>query len=411
MSASSPPRLMLYNGLGHGLGHRERCLKIATEFVAELPGAEVLLVTAAASGLDDRLPPAVEVLALPPGGIGLGTGSFVPADPESDLAAVHTARAQMIRDAVVRFRPDLVLVEHLATGMCGELLPAFELMETLRPRPKLVLGVRDIIDEPAANVQPAWERTGAFDEIATRYDRVLVYGCEQLVATADRYGFAAPSAGKLAYCGYIGPPRQPAPGPRRACPTVVVTGGGGVDAYPLMSRCIAALRALGAKARVILVAGPAMSDADRDALVQLASGTAIEVRAQEERMLELLATTDVVISMAGYNTLTEAIAAGCRVLVMPRLWATPRQAVEARENGRTDAPTESEQQLRAELFAQLGLVEVIEPAAGPEAIAAAVECALEAGAPEACELALDGATRVTQQLCELLGATRHGRAP
>jgi predicted glycosyltransferase len=53
-------RLLLYNGYGHGLGHRERSIKIATAFVAELPQAEALLVTAAGDGLARRLPPRVE---------------------------------------------------------------------------------------------------------------------------------------------------------------------------------------------------------------------------------------------------------------------------------------------------------------------------------------------------------------
>jgi predicted glycosyltransferase len=58
---------------------------------------------------------------------------------------------------------------------------------------------------------------------------------------------------------------------------------------------------------------------------------------------------------------------------------------------------------RIELFAQLGLIEVVEPAAGPDEIAATVERALRAGAPEPCKLPLDGAARVARELLELLG--------
>jgi predicted glycosyltransferase len=60
-------RLLIYNGLGQGLGHRERVLKIATAFATELPRAQVLLATAAGESLARRLPPGVEGLALGPG--------------------------------------------------------------------------------------------------------------------------------------------------------------------------------------------------------------------------------------------------------------------------------------------------------------------------------------------------------
>jgi predicted glycosyltransferase len=85
-------------------------------------------------------------------------------------------------------------------------------------------------------------------------------------------------------------------------------------------------------------------------------------------MGSLPATADVVISLGGYNTLTEAIAAGCRVLVMPRTWTSATQALEA---GQTNLSiSESEQLFRIELFGQLGLIEVVEPVAGPDEIAA-----------------------------------------
>jgi predicted glycosyltransferase len=394
-------RLLIYNGLGgEGLGHRERVLKIATAFAAELPGAQVLLATAAGTGLARRLPPQVEVLALAPGGVVRGPGH--PELPtQGDIVAVHAARAQVIRDAAARFQPDLVLVEHFPTGVLEELLETFELLRTARRPPKLVLGLREIICEPPPRVHKAWGDEGLYEEIASRYDRVLVYGSECLLASASRYGYAEAAAGKLRYCGYVGPVDPITRSVRDGDGTIVVTGGGGAFAYSMMSRCVPALLSVSERRRVIFVTGPTMHSSDRGALVALASGSAIEVRADEERMSSLLATADVVISLGGYNTLTEAIAARCRVLVMPRMWTSASQA---REAGQTNLPiSESEQLLRIELFGQLGLIEVVEPTAGPDEIAATVERALRAGAPEPCKLPLDGAARVARELLELLG--------
>jgi predicted glycosyltransferase len=394
-------RLLIYNGLGgEGLGHRERALKIATAFTAELPRAQVLLATAAGDDLARRLPPGVEGLALAPGGVVRGPGRVELPTP-GDIVAVHAARARVIRDAAARFQPDLVLVEHFPTGMLEELLETFDLLGAAHRPPKLVLGLREIICEPPPRVHKAWEDEGLYDEIASRYDRVLVYGCEWLLASASRYGYAEAAAGKLRYCGYVGPVHPIRRGSHTGDGTIVVTGGGGAFAYPMMARCVPALRTVSAHRRVIFVTGPRMNSPDRDSLVALASGSAIEVRTHEERMSSLLATADVVISLGGYNTLTEALAARCRVLAMPRRWMSASQALEA---GQTNLPiSESEQLLRIELFRRLGLIEVVEPEAGPDEIAATVEHALRAGAPEPCRLPLDGAARAAGELVELLG--------
>jgi predicted glycosyltransferase len=393
-------RLLIYNGLGQGLGHRERVLKIATAFAAEVRRAHVLLATAAGESLARRLPPGVEVLALAPGGVVRGPG-LVELPTPGDIVAAHAARAQVIHDAAARFQPDLVLVEHFPTGMLDELLETFDLLRAARRPPKLVLGLREIICEPPSRVHEAWADEGIYEEIATRYDRVLVYGCEHLLASASRYGYAEAAAGKLRYCGYVGPVHPIRRGSHTGDGTIVVTGGGGAFAYPMMARCLPALRSVAERRRVIFVTGPAMESSDHGALVALASGSAIELRSREESMSSLLATADLVISLGGYNTLTEALAARCRVLAMPRTWTS---ATQAREAGQTNLPiSESEQLLRIELFAQLGLIEVVEPAAGPDEIAATVERALAAGAPEPCKLPLDGAARAARELLELLG--------
>jgi predicted glycosyltransferase len=197
--------------------------------------------------------------------------------------AAHAARAHVIHDAAARFQPDLVLVEHFPTGMLGELLETFDLLRAARRPPKLVLGLREIICEPPSRVHEAWADDGIYEEIATRYDRVLVYGCERLLASASRYGYAEAAAGKLRYCGYVGPVHPIRCGSHTGDGTIVVTGGGGAFAYPMMARCVPALRSVAERRRVIFVTGPAMESSDHGALVALASGSAIELRSREER--------------------------------------------------------------------------------------------------------------------------------
>jgi hypothetical protein len=54
----------------------------------------------------------------------------------------------MILQAVTNFQPDLVLVDKVAAGVQGELLPALRYLRAYSPQTRLVLGMRDIEDSP-----------------------------------------------------------------------------------------------------------------------------------------------------------------------------------------------------------------------------------------------------------------------
>jgi predicted glycosyltransferase len=195
-----------------------------------------------------------------------------------------------------------------------------------------------------------------------------------------------------------------------------VTGGGGFDAFPMMQRSLAALEHLRvAPHHMVLVAGPLMPHDDHAELRRLASSTdKAEVWRQADNPLEVLAAADVVVSMCGYNTVTEAIALGRRVLVMPRRRVSGLEAVRALQrddvaNDSEERVNPSEQVLRARAFAERGLVEIIADDAGPHAIAAAIDVALSSPAQPPAGLQLDGLANVTRLIYELIDPDRRSR--
>src|SRR5690606_1375588 len=135
-------------------------------------------------------------------------------------------------------RPDLFLVDHEPAGAMDELLPALALLRELGTR--TVLGLRDILDAPA-RTRAAWAEAGVNRLIAEAYDQILVYGDPAFFPSREAYGLDILKPGAVTECGVVTtvghvPRLRTLEAPRR----VVVSGGGGRDAYPLIEAAIAA---------------------------------------------------------------------------------------------------------------------------------------------------------------------------
>ncbi len=92
----------------------------------------------------------------------------------------------------------------------------------------------------------------------------------------------------------------------------------------------------------LLVTGPFMPDAERGRLEKLCRGlSSVIIRPFERDVPSLMHAADAVVTMGGYNSLCEVTGSGTRALVIPR--TSPR----------------TEQLLRAQAFARLGLVDLL----------------------------------------------------
>src|SRR5262249_42521019 len=111
-------------------------------------------------------------------------------------------RASVIREAVQAFRPHLFLVDHKPTGVWGELLPTLRALRDREDHPTVILGMRDIVDDPDV-VREGWRRDETYQTISDHYDEVLVYGCRDVFDMASEYGLDAELGDRITYCGYV----------------------------------------------------------------------------------------------------------------------------------------------------------------------------------------------------------------
>lgn len=344
-------RVLLYSHDTFGLGHLRRNLAIATHLLQRRQPFSALLLTGSPVAASWPMPAGLKVQALTPV-VKTGAEEYVSRDGASSFASVKASREKVILDSIIRYRPDVFLIDHAPAGMKGELLKALAFIRKTMPETRTVLGLRDILDSPEV-VRSLWQEQNIYQLLDNAYDHILVYGSRHLFDLVREYEIPDCIAAKTHYCGYIArtiktistPDSWPSNVSHAARPVVLVTAGGGGDGYPLLSAYLRALNNLPqGVAQSILVPGPLMApDEQRTLSAAAAQRSDVRVVLFTTDLLELIQRADLVVSMAGYNTTAEILVAKKPAILVPR--GAPRM----------------EQRLRATLLHKLGLAWAILP--------------------------------------------------
>lgn len=189
-------RIALYSHDAQGLGHLRRNLAIA-EAVSRTPGRAVLLLTGAREAGVFPMPPGTDCLSLP--ALHKAEGRYVPRSLGLGLEEVIELRSDMIRAALTRFAPDLLIVDKHPLGVRGEMEPA---LRALGGRARVVLGLREVLDDPAA-VDREWREEGTVASIRELYDAVWVYGDPHVYDPVTQYTGLGDVAAMVRQTGYI----------------------------------------------------------------------------------------------------------------------------------------------------------------------------------------------------------------
>ncbi len=353
-------RIALYSHDTMGLGHARRNMLIANALASASTPADILLVSGANETNAFAMPPAVDVLSLPSLRKG-DDGHYHSRRLDMSLGDMTSLRAETIRAALLAFAPDVLIVDNVPRGAARELDPALAALRAAGGT-RIVLGMRDILDEPAV-VAREWERADNLQALREHYDAIWVYGDPLVFDTARAYSFPFDVAAKLSYTGYLDGRQRPSfsesesdaavealrlpPGRLALCLV-----GGGQDGQSVATAFVQAR--LPEDMNAVVVTGPYMPD---DVQQQLHAEAATHLRLRVLDFLPeptlLLSRAERVIAMGGYNTVGELLAFEKPALIVPRV--KPRR----------------EQWIRAQRLRQLGLVDVLHPdAVTPAAMSA-----------------------------------------
>lgn len=342
------PRILYYCHDTFGLGHLRRTLALAAHARSQVPRLSQLIVTGSPVASAFPLPPGCDFVKLP-AVVKKGAGEYAARTLDVEFDEVSQLRSDILLASVRVFEPDVMVVDHTPTGLKGEVIAALLWLHQSAPRARLVLGLRDIIDEPGS-VKRDWLRDGVHHMLDHVYDRVLIYGDQDVFDPIAAYGMSSVAAAKSEFVGYLG--REPGiPSVQRwrrsdAEKLVVVTAGGGGDGAPLLRAAAEALGrgAMAERVTAVLVTGPLMEDHARAELTAYVAGRPnLHLLTFADDLPGLMRSADAIIAMGGYNTVCELLSLGRPTLVVPRVH--PRR----------------EQLIRAEALASRALLRMLHP--------------------------------------------------
>lgn len=344
-------KVALYSHDTMGLGHIRRNMTIARTLAGSGMQASVLLITGANIATGFEMPPGVDCLTLP--AIRKDrNGNYHSNTLDLPLRELISIRSKIIRGAIEGFEPDVLIVDNVPRGVKGEL---DETLEFLRNHgdTRCVLGLRDILDAPDG-VRNEWQKHSNVDWIRRCYDSIWVYGDPAIYDPVHEYGFPDDIASMVHYTGYLD--RCPTPGTAvqphsrifrddvdlPAGEMLLCMAGGGQDGCMLAQMVCEA--SLPPDISVVILTGPFMPSDIRQKLHRCAaSKPQLQILEFHPEPTKLLAHADHIISMGGYNTVSEILSLEKRALIVPRV--SPRR----------------EQLIRARRFESLGLIDMAHP--------------------------------------------------
>lgn len=352
----NPKRVLFCTNEATGLGHLRRTLLLCEGLRAQIPDLSTLLVTGSAMAHGFRLPPGVDYVKLPCV-TKVAPDRYVARSLNGSVEQALALRERITLETTRTYRPDILFVDHLPLGVQGELRKTLEYVTSHLPNTRVVLNLRDILDD-GPTLAARWRQTGVFEALEEFYDRILIYGVPAVYDMLEEYEFPEAVRRKTSFCGYIPRPvdKPASVAVRRSLylngeKFVVVTVGGGFDGARVVERYLEALPNVCHHTAVtsLVLLGPEMQPDQARRIMQLATknlaanGCRIKFADFVEDALPCMDAADLVISMAGYNAVSEILWLKKKAITIPR--RPPRQ----------------EQLIRSEKLQQYGLTQVIHP--------------------------------------------------
>ncbi len=335
------PRILFYSHDTFGLGHLRRSRALAAAITQADPTASALILTGSPVAGRFTFPRRVDHVRLP-GVTKRADGSYASQTIGMGIEEVTELRARLIQTAVEQYDPDVFVVDKEPTGFRGELLRTLETLERSR-RTRLVLGLRDVLDEPEV-LAAEWARKDAVAATERFYDEIWVYGLRSVYDPTKGLPLSPAAQSRIHWTGYLRRDLGPVGDPPKQ-PYVLITPGGGGDGKALVNLVLSAYESdPDLSPRAVLVYGPFLSGELREEFETRVAALDGRVTAVgfESQIETLFAGATGVVCMGGYNTFCEVLSFDKRAVIVPR--TTPRL----------------EQWIRASRAESLGLIRMLD---------------------------------------------------
>ncbi len=340
-AASKSTRILLYSHDTFGLGHIRRSRTLANAITAADDNASALILTGSPVAGRFTFPERVDHVRLP-GVTKMTDGSYMSETLGMEIDETTSLRSGLIKATMQHFDPDLVIVDKEPTGFRGELLPSLEWLRKHRPNTKIVLGLRDILDDPEV-LAKEWDRKDALTATETYYDELWVYGLKSIYDPTAGLELSDKVRKRTHWTGYLR--RENVEDTTiKSDPYILVTPGGGGDGATMVDNVLTAYEQdTTLTPPAVLVYGPFLTGdtrAEFEKRVAKLKGRVTSV-GFDSRMESLMSGALGVVAMGGYNTFCEILSFDKPAIIIPR--TVPRL----------------EQYIRASRAEELGLIRMV----------------------------------------------------
>lgn len=331
-----------------GMGHYFRSLEICKAF----KGHEVILVSGGAP-MNMPVPEHVQEVGLSPLRMDPDF-SRLESDPDfGTVAHVKSVRQQTLYNLFLRECPDLFMVELFPFGRKAfgfELIPIFDGIRQKRLcQSRVVCSLRDVLVEKKDTLSYESRVLAALNQW---FDALLIHSDSRIVKLDETFSRMADIRIPVVYTGFVTP--RPLETDRAAVRSklgisddsrlIVASAGGGKVGFALLDAVILAFEnmTIGTDAYLQVFTGPFLEN-DAFSSLQGRGTDRIEVSRFTSDFPAYLCAADLSVSMAGYNTCMNILAAGVPSLVWP-------------------FSQNREQRLRAERISEMGGMRILEDA-------------------------------------------------
>jgi len=325
-------RILIYSHDTFGLGHLRRSQTIAHAIVRQFAKASVLIVSGSPLIGQFRFEQGVDFVRIP-GVLKNADGDYTAASLNQAVDETIALRRAIISRTAQTFRPDIAIVDKEPWGLRGELSDTLEALASNGCH--LILGLRDVLDDPLL-LRAEWARKHVAPALTDLYNTIWVYGREEIYNPFHGLDLGTEIESKVQFVGYLRRSVQSATPPQRLRPIMdrryllAVVGGGG-DGARMIDWLLAAYEyEKPPNAKIHIVFGPFMAQADRNRLTaraaKLASVTTLTFDTQIEHLMQ---NAQGIIAMGGYNTFCEILSFKRPALIVPRLSPRREQLIRA----------------------------------------------------------------------------------
>lgn len=315
-------KIILYCQYVWGMGHLFRSLELARAFSDH----QVILI-AGGREVDVDLPGHVTLVRLPGLYMDEKFTTLIAEDADQSVASIQRQRKEMLFSLFKQHRPDIFIIELYPFGRTVfgfELEPLLEAIHQGRFGDiKVVCSLRDILVEKRK--QEFYEER-VINSLHTYFNLLLVHSDDQLLCLDETFSRVDDIWIPVVYTGFVAPKADAAAGRQLRQELgigsdqklVVVSAGGGRSGYDLLSCILEAYPSMARThpIRLEMFAGPFREPEEFKRLTAKAVN-GVRVRYYTKRFLDYLSAADLSVSLAGYNTCMNLLAARVPALIYP----------------------------------------------------------------------------------------------